>query len=559
MSLKTRLPIRLLKENTINQIAAGEVIENSASVVKELIENSLDAGANDITIETKAGGRHHVRISDNGHGMTEEDLLLCIERHATSKISDVNDLETLKTLGFRGEALPSIASVSKFSIHSKTTSGQVGSLLTVEGGKILGIRTSPRAVGTTVEVNTLFYNVPVRKKFQKSVAWDTGEIHKVITKAALCYPEVKWSWVHDEKKHLELLPLSLENLEVRIESLLGKDFAEHLVPLHYNQDAFQAVGFISKASYHRPNKLGQYLFVNHRPVISPLVANAILEGYGHRLPAQRFPLFILHIHMPASWIDVNVHPQKKEIRFRNEEQLHDFLVTAAEQSLQKKHMAVVTPSISLPKTTHTPLPLAVASLKEESTRSAPQLFPQGTFHILKRIGSYLFVEASEDKGFIVVDEKAARARVLFENMIKQSHTVESQQLLLPLTLDFTGSEAKQLTPFIDALNILGLSIRPFGGSSFVVDALPLQMNEEDIKEFLLELLDEGGLIAQRKEEALAKKLALFLVKKKSSCDEGKALVEALFKCEISEECPQGKPTYIRFNEEELTTLFKKLS
>ena len=304
----TEQRIRILNDVTINQIAAGEVIENPASVIKELVENAIDAKASEIYIETKAGGRGAILVADDGCGMGHDDLLLCIERHATSKIHSVEELDSLKTLGFRGEALPSIASVSKMSVHSALASGQ-GHKLFIEGGKVGAIQPLARRKGTTIEVKSLFFNVPVRKNFQKSVSYDTGEIHKTLTRFALGYPSLGLKWVNDEKVWIDFLPT--HDFVSRATSLLGAEFIENALPVEHEAGQMSLTGRTSKPTYHRSNRLGQYLFINQRAVLSPFIANIILQGYGTRLSLHRYPLFVFDLRVPPSWIDVNVHPQKK--------------------------------------------------------------------------------------------------------------------------------------------------------------------------------------------------------------------------------------------------------
>ena len=350
--------IRVLSELTINQIAAGEVIENPASVVKELVENSLDAGAKSICIEILEGGRQLIRISDDGCGMLPDDALLSLERHATSKIKNVDDIQDLLTMGFRGEAIPSIAAISKFTLltstilsdhsnektaqaNSSEASNHKGTLIQVEGGRILSCNTATRSPGTTIEVKSLFFNVPVRRKFQKSPSFDEQEILKIVGFLALANPSIGFELISNQKSLLKT-PLISSSLSFqpllgkRIECVLGKNYFSSLLPLEFQQVPYACIGFIGIPTSHRPNKTGQHLFLNQRAVTSPLIAGAIREGFGPMLASNRYPIFVLHITMPGSLIDVNVHPQKKEVRIRQEMQLKEMLIASVQSALRQQ-------------------------------------------------------------------------------------------------------------------------------------------------------------------------------------------------------------------------------
>lgn len=336
--------IRVLDEITINKIAAGEVIENTASVVKELVENSLDAGSTEICVEIKGGGRQLIRITDNGCGMSADNAVLSLERHATSKIRNVEDIHDVLTMGFRGEAIPSIASISKFTILTTPRKDQQddkscnGTIVSVEGGKILNCSPAVRSPGTTIEVKSLFFNIPVRKKFQKSPAYDTQEILKTLTILSLGYPQIKFELISDGKPVFNTPLLGedhsfQEKLGFRIESILGKEFYESLRPFSFKRDEFELYGFVGSPAFHRQNKTGQFLFINNRAITSPLISYAIREGYGTALPSNRFPLFVAHLNMPGSLIDVNVHPQKKEVRIRQDYLLKKYVMEAVQKTI----------------------------------------------------------------------------------------------------------------------------------------------------------------------------------------------------------------------------------
>lgn len=521
--------IRILSETTINQIAAGEVIERAASVVKELIENAIDAGATEITIETKAGGRKFISIRDNGIGMSADDLLLCIERHATSKIVSIEDLWSLKTLGFRGEALSSIASVSKMQIHS--SQGDLGNALFVEGGKIVNMLPKPRARGTTVEVSSLFYNVPARKNFQKTVSLDTAEIHKVIINAALCHPEIGFEWIHDDHKEIALK--SSQSLLQRIELLLGKEYADALLPMEF--------GFIGKPYAHKPNRLSQYLFINERAVFSPYISKVILEGYGQRLPSNRYPSFVLHLQVPSQELDVNVHPRKLEVRLEKEEEIRRILLKEIKNAFEKEYR---------PSKEHLePLPPPVAfSLPPVFFSSTQEIKPEvikNDFSLLFIFEEYLFIQ--RDQGEIwVIDESRARSRIFYEK-IKNKDKGTSQFLMFPLVLRKTPIESAVIERHLELLNALFISIRPFGKDSFCIDAIPDMFTEKQVVDFIETLDAEEG-----KESKMIGRLCSKMKRKNISAVEANALITALFQCKESALSAEGKPIFYRITPKEIS-------
>ena len=362
--------IRVLDSHTINKIAAGEVIENTASVIKELVENALDAGSTEISVEIKEGGRQLIRISDNGCGMSQEDAILCLERHATSKIINVEDIHDISTMGFRGEAIPSIASISKFTLlttpRQEDRNDTNGVLIIVEGGTIITQASAARSAGTTIEVKSLFFNVPVRKKFQKSPSFDVQEILKMLTVLSLGHPHVKFELISDHKQILNntLSPVEhsfQDKLGYRIENTLGKNFLTSLLPISFKDDLFQAEGFIGLPSFNRQNRTGQFLFINQRAIQSSLISFAIREGYGTALPVNRYPVFIMHIRLPGSLVDVNVHPQKKEVRLRQEQKLKACIIEAIQSAIQKNHFVSDFIHSPTPSVSSTPFPLTYTS------------------------------------------------------------------------------------------------------------------------------------------------------------------------------------------------------
>ncbi|NGX60900.1 MAG: DNA mismatch repair protein MutL [Chlamydiae bacterium] len=561
--------IQILSENTINQIAAGEVVENSASVVKELIENALDAGATSIRVETKGGGRSLIEIADNGSGMNEEDLRLSIERHATSKIIQAEDLDSLSTLGFRGEALPTIGSVSQMNLVTAPASGE-GRKLILSGGKLEEIAPTSRKQGTTVSVRNLFYNVPARKKFQKSVGWDTSEIHRVLNRIALSNPHLALTWVHEEKT---VFSLSGEDQgEKRVAALLGEEFASSLLPISFEEESFSLTGWLGKPTVHRPNRGGGHLFLNGRPVFSHFIARKVLEGYATRLPTGRFPLYLLHLSLPPHLVDVNVHPQKKEVRLRKEAQVGPFLLRAVEKGLSGQRLPPPPPSFSAQPHSYNPIDYPLPKEKTSPSFSPPQVFsekrhPYETLDLipkeetspsfllperkmLAKMGKFLLFE-NEGKIYLL-DTVAARHRVSFEQITQKIGNRPIQTLLLPIHLEFGGHEKKLLEESLEQLQEYGIGIRPFGGDTFVVDALPVSLETDELPTLIHHFLEEGTLPPETR---LGKALGKLPFRGVSSLEEGKTLVNALFACQEPDVSPSGKPTHTPLTESSLQKLF----
>lgn len=523
--------IHVLSDQTINQIAAGEVIENPASVVKELVENALDAGATSIKVETTGGGRGLIRIVDNGCGMDQDDLCLALERHATSKIQRVEDLENLHTLGFRGEALPSIASVSKLMLQSSL--GDQGSSIEVAGGKLGRLMPAARQKGTTVEVRSLFYNVPVRRKFQKSVAADVAEIHKCLTKVALACDNLHLCWVHEGKVQFELHQ-GMSLLE-RIQIVLGKEFADQLIKV-------EGLGYIGKPFFHRPNRTGQYLSINQRPVVSPFISQRVLEAYSTRLPIKRYPVFVLHLTFSPAWVDANVHPQKREVRLREQGQISSYVVDAIEKALEggRSSMKVV-----FPKREES----FVTSVAEEPVfyqapaEIQPQLFrsPKEVLGVVHNT-----IVTKEGGGLRLYSASAIHYRLNFEML--QNNKVEQQALLFPQTIDVTEAEALFLMEHLEYLNRLGIAIRHFGERTFLIDAIPVYMEFEEIPSLIASLFEEEP-------KQFAKVIAKRGRGRVESVAQASSLLAKLELCDANQEAPDGKPLSIVITEEEIKKRF----
>lgn len=615
--------IRVLSESTINKIAAGEVVENPASVVKELVENALDAGAKEICVEIKNGGRQLIRISDNGCGMSSDDAILCLERHATSKIREADDIQHLLTMVFRGEAIPSIAAISKFTLltcpQKEEAKNQTGTIVIVEGGEILSCSPAVRSPGTTIEVKSLFFNVPVRKKFQKSPASDAQEILKTMSLLALSYPAIQFELISDERSILKTPPISDANfkdqLGQRVENILGGDFFASTYPLSFHQEPYRLEGFIGFPAYTRPNRTGQYLFINQRAVQSPLISYAVREGYGTVLATNRHPVFVLHLTMPTALVDVNVHPQKKEVRLRYEIELKDYITQAIqavlrEQGFTDKAASFIPAYDQLPLSQEDPFPIEPSPREQEFNRPAwaypafnsssdvmmrpwsvaeqgtelpslPLTQPacsKPTPRSLGTIPGFILLEAASVdqihypaykglEGLYLVDQRAAYARIHYERLLKQLEADHStryvQPLLIPLTLEFPHLEAHVLKEHLPAFNRMGFNLQEFGDTTFMVDAIPDFIKKEEIKGCLLTILQDlrdwqGTNYVEKEKE---KRLAIAACRsslpssRRLSIEEAQSLLNQLFACEMPLQCPLGKPLLAYLSTQELMHYF----
>lgn len=541
--------IRLLDDITINKIAAGEVIENPASVVKELLENSLDAGSTEISVEVMNGGRTLIRITDNGSGMGKDDALLSLERHATSKLKSIDDFNVLSTLGFRGEAIPSIASISKYSCL--TSDGQEATLVKVLGGKLNACDPAVREKGTTTEVKDLFFNVPVRRKFQRSPHYDEQEILRMVSLHAIARPDIKFQLIINQKP---VLLTQSDNLLERIGEVFGEDFHKELIPIEKEG----IYGFITRPFYHKSNKSEQTLFLNRRPVQSPFISISIKEAYSTHIPANRYPGYILFIDSDPAEIDVNVHPQKKEVRLRQESDLKRLIFLAVQEALAKRNTPkefseVVSPmpwDISWNKFE----PALAAAKKEEYKFELPlKPLPQ----LLTTIKGYVVVEGINQEGISLLDQSRAHTRVLFEKLEKKdAPDWERVSLLIPLLFEFNPIDAMKVKERIDDLKAVGIELREFAPRTFACDSYATHYNPSEIETFIRQFIEEekGDEYLMR----LAEKACQYSISSELilTREMGQKLLSDLMNCRNSNEAPNGKPLFIHLNKDNLTKLAK---
>lgn len=594
--------IRVLDEQTINQIAAGEVIENPASVVKELIENAIDAGSTEISVEIKAGGRQLIRVTDNGCGMCRDDAILSLERHATSKIRHLSDVYSLNTKGFRGEAIPSIASISKMTILTCEEEAKESTLITVDGGKIINCTAGARSRGTTIEVKSLFFNVPVRKKFQRSPAYDAAEILKVVSTQSLAHPEIKFQLIHNQNHELSLTTQIQEDflsrLGERVFSVLGSDFKAGMKAISLDKEKVHIQGFLGLPTYTRHNRTGQYLFINKRAVFSPFISYIIREGYGPSLATNRHPVYVLHLTLPSSLVDVNVHPQKKEVRLHQDQNLKNILLFAVEKTLQQNFLPFEEqestqsissfskpfssfiqtnarlPDLNSPSIFASNHQFEASSIKlfNPSSQEAPDLslpIPKQEESILIPqvaicLQGYLLLN-SDSKGLYLIDQQAAHRRIIYEKLLeKGNNQISIQNLLIPETLETTPVEAAIIREHLEELKWLGIGIEEFGSTTFLIQSTPTLWKDINICYWVKQMIDnlkedDNGPMKLDRAKRLAKAASSAAVsqKKKLTLQEGQALAVQLFKCSQPNHCPYGKPTMIELSNEEIAKQFQK--
>jgi DNA mismatch repair protein MutL len=544
--------VRLLPEIVANQIAAGEVVERPASVVKELVENALDAGATRITVEIQAGGRSLIRVADNGSGMNRDDALLCLERHATSKIQVAEDLASIATMGFRGEAIPSIASVSRMALTTLASGNDTGegTRIDIHAGKIRAVESAGHAGGTTIEVRSLFYNLPARRKFLRTPETERSHIQHFLTLVALANPAVGFVFTSDQRKVWELPPcrvadspashitavrermaalhgegISLLNVDSSGDYRVAKAIPDDPgVDMQWDgQTTVRTWGLIGAPGVSRSTRANQHLFVNRRPIENRSLNRALIEGYHTALMKGQFPLCCLFIEIDPGEVDVNIHPAKREVKFHHERDVRRLLTQAVQETLLAFHsqkpkptlipvdeavdvMPISTVAIPVQAELGDQSPTAVLDqaqpgpTQNESVRATPLPAPAGApvplLHVpLRLVGvvGKLYVVLESDKGLVLLDQHAAHERVLYEQMLRRMESegsAASQKLLLPETVELPPREARFLSGTMGSLNRLGVGLSEFGERTFLLDALPPFVKTANSRKFILELVDK---------------------------------------------------------------------
>jgi DNA mismatch repair protein MutL len=572
------MKVKVLDAHLVNKIAAGEVIERPASVAKELIENALDAGATTIEVAVEGGGERRLCVADDGEGMTQEDLLLAIQRHTTSKVSSEEDLFQIRTLGFRGEALASIVEVSKTVITSKSDASAEGVQVEIEGGRVLTVKAAGRARGTTVDVRELFFNVPARRKFLKSAKTEFFHIVRAAKRFALAYPNVHFRLEHDGKLVLDLPPSS--DLRQTIARLYTADFARALLDVSMAIPGLTVRGLASPSHLTRSDRTEQFLFVNGRFVKDAQINYAISQAYESALKSEQYPYIFLFIEIDPRSVDVNVHPQKSEVRFAEPIKVQALVKQAITRALTSAHAMPrlektpppapdLSPAPS-PKEGGEPLPfregVGVRSVRGEVRDEGG--VQAGQFRILGQLhGTYIVVQT--ESGLEIIDQHVAHERVLYERFLAQlkENKIVRQRLLIPVTVEVPPDKAELLAAHLQELDErLGIGIEHFGGGTFILREWPHVLTSEWSKsEFTGTLERVLAVLEQEAEpalEELAKTLAArvaceaAVVKNKPlRPEEMTELIRQLKQTQNPYHCPHGRPIVLAYSLEELEKKF----
>jgi DNA mismatch repair protein MutL len=593
--------LRLLPESLINRIAAGEVIERPAAAVKELVENALDAGATKIDIAWREGGQALIKVTDNGSGMTRDELQLAIERHATSKLPDDN-LWNIASLGFRGEALPSIGAVARLSISSRKKGADEAWRILVEGGAVTPPRPDPQPRGTSVEVRDLFFATPARLKFLKTQRTESSAIRETINRLAMAYPHVDFTLHEDDKKPVRYTPNASEGNEressppleggvrggvckvdpvaERLRAILGPDFIDNASLLNLSREDTSVTGYASLPTAHRPTTREQYLFVNNRPVRDKVLLSAVRGAYGDLIPSGRHPAVVLFLTLPARDVDVNVHPTKAEVRFRDAQRIRGFIVTAIREALG--HSAQFTSSTLAPQTFQRLQTFPTSSTHPSTlsehffTETPPNIRARETEiepSTLGRLGAAIaqidktFILAETPDSLVIVDQHAAHERITYEKIKEglKKGNIPRQILLIPEVIELKSSASERILSASEELAKLGLVIEPFGNGAVLIREIPALLKDTDFKSMLRDLADElaeyenSQKVKENLEHICATVACHGSVRagRVLNIDEMNALLRQMEETPNSGQCSHGRPTYVELKLTDLQKLFER--
>jgi len=557
------MPIKVLATEVISKIAAGEVIERPASVVKELIENSLDAGSSQIAVEAQGGGVELIRVSDNGTGIPASELELAFHRYATSKISNLDDLEKISSLGFRGEALPSITAVAEVEISTQTSSETVGSYMYLRKGEVVRSESRARPQGTTVTVRRLFRYFPARLKFLKSANTENSHIAHLVSQYALAFPEVKFSLVLDKRQSLR----TTGNGDLRevVSEIYGSELAQRMLKVEQRDGLAKVSGLTSPPSLARSNRNYLSFFINRRWVHSPLLTRATEEAYRGLLMDGQHPIAVINISLPAQELDVNMHPAKAQIKFCHEQTVFSSVQKAIEEVLARTPIA-----------SSKAVPFSVSSGQWQNPRmimdNEPAFvvaqLPTLELPVLRVLGqlanTYIIAEGPD--GLYLIDQHAAHERILYDRILAQwsQKEVEVQGLLQPITIEFSPREEETLRASKEFLAEFGFAIEPFGNRSYLIRTIPALVARANIIEIISALLDS---LASKDspnpwEEQIAQSLAChgaIRAGQQLSNEEMRELIKQLEQTKQPRACPHGRPTMIHLNSHQLEKEFGRIS
>lgn len=608
--------IHILDDITIDQIAAGEVVERPSSVVKELVENSIDSGADAITVEIKEGGIELIRVSDNGTGITYEDIPNAFLRHATSKIRSAEDLGKIHSMGFRGEALGSIAAVSKVELISKNKDSLMGGLYRIEGGEEKYRDEIGAPDGTTIIVRNLFFNTPARRKFLKSAMTEGSYIADLMEHLALSRPDISFTFIQNNKTKFSTSGNG--DLKEIIYRIYGRDTSSEIIPIISEQDGMTIEGYLGTPVNNRSNRNFENYFINRRYIKSDVIAKGLDEGYKAYMMQHRFPFCVLHITMNTEEIDVNVHPSKMDVRFHDQQRIFQFIVKSVADTLAGREMIadgrLTKNEENKPVYSHIPEPFEIKRREETSKPPAPvpavsysgniihkigktapihnniikekdhilverptqlELFDEprvlskqsrGQYKIIGQIFETYWLFELADKLYFV-DQHAAHEKVNYERLMKKfkENTIYKQQINPPIVVTLTGPEQRLVTEFMSYFIDLGFEIEEFGGNEYALRTIPLELYQNDPKNMFLELLNElseTGLTGTP--EVIRQKIASMACKAsvkgnmKISLQEMDALLDELLTLDNPYHCPHGRPTIFSMSKYEIEKKFKRI-
>jgi DNA mismatch repair protein MutL len=599
--------IRVLADHVANQIAAGEVVERPASVAKELVENSIDAGARRITIEIEAGGRRLLKISDDGEGMVRDDAILAFERHATSKIRGSDDLIAIGTLGFRGEALASIASVAKVELLTSIEDAPAGTRVAIDGGRMRDVKDAAHPRGTTISVRDLFFNVPARRKFLRSEATETFHLTNLVTHYALAHPEIAFTFVNNGREVVRAV--AAKDLRERAYQIFGEEFLENLLEVDGGDPQVARVtGFVSAPRDRRTSRDSQYLFVNRRFVRDRMIGRSLSEGYRSILPHGVYPAALLFIETPLEEVDVNVHPAKTEVRFRRQDAVADAVREAVRTALARNEYVPQVPQIveipqsqtaaaavsstpPQPRIEFAPLPSGdeiardiEAMILSSSVRSvSPSLPPLDSAQKLvspvtpdalssniRPLGQLeeSFIIATDDEGLLLIDQHVAHERVLFDKYraLESERPTESQQLLVPETFDLSPAQTAVFDQLAPELEVYGFELMRLSGRTVAIRAVPADLPAGEARNMLAELLEtvdaenKSSARETMRDEIAASLACHAAIKVNMSLTPEKMrwLIDRLLQTSSPTTCPHGRPVILRLKMRDILKGFHRI-
>lgn len=607
--------IRVLADHVANQIAAGEVVERPASVAKELVENSVDAGATRITIEIEAGGRRLLKVSDDGEGMVRDDAILAFERHATSKIRETDDLAAIGTLGFRGEALASIASVAKVELTTCVEAANAATRVTIDGGRMRDVKDAAHPRGTTIVVRDLFFNIPARRKFLRSEATETYHLTNLVTHYALAHPEIAFTFVNNGREVVRTAPA--KDLRERAYQIFGEEFLKNLLAVNGGEAQFARVtGFVSAPRDRRTSRDSQYLFVNRRFVRDRMIGRALSDAYRSILPHGVYPAALLFIETPLEEVDVNVHPAKTEVRFRRQAAVADAVreavrtalasasyVPTPEQPIMTATAAVssITPQpriefVPPPPSTRAPVEpsgdeiardieamLSSAPISAPSVQSAVPLPPLNSAEKIARevtpeslstnirpLGQLdeSFIIATDDEGLLLIDQHVAHERILFDKYraLEAERRTDSQQMLVPETFDLTPAQAAVFDDLVPELEKYGFELMRLSGRTVAIRAVPADLPGSEARNMLFELLDtvdaeKKSTAPETMRDEIAASLACHAAIKVNmplAPEKMRWLIDRLLQTSSPTTCPHGRPVILRLHTRDILKGFHRI-